>query len=346
MMTEYSSLGAKIGSQEFQAGYPADSYQNASEHYTINANFSQYHQAYADMVTSQEPGYVFSNFYAAPGDYQPHNMTGLSYPYEYQYSVDDSRFDNSSWANENKKYQNLSENVPIDCKIKNKSQASKQRLKEPFGENENAKMLTEKIQECQKQELSDTVSGPVDCSGTPVCTANSTGRKCLTWACKVCKKKTSTPDRRKQATMRERRRLRKVNEAFETLKKRTCPNPNQRLPKVEILRNAIEYIENLEELLKNSPGQNCGSKNGSQNSSRFTFKASQYFSSANSSSYLSEDNGSNSSDVKSLWQKKNFQNNFFLFLQSNHLQLVDANTKIYDEQFSPFLGKSEYLYKF
>ncbi len=68
----------------------------------------------------------------------------------------------------------------------------------------------------------------------------------------VCKKKTSTPDRRKQATLRERRRLRKVNEAFETLKKRTCPNPNQRLPKVEILRNAIEYIESLEDLLKTS----------------------------------------------------------------------------------------------
>lgn len=40
-----------------------------------------------------------------------------------------------------------------------------------------------------------------------------------------------------------------MNEAFETLKKRTCSNPNQRLPKVEILRNAIEYIEGLEEVL-------------------------------------------------------------------------------------------------
>ncbi|VDM70256.1 unnamed protein product, partial [Strongylus vulgaris] len=33
-------------------------------------------------------------------------------------------------------------------------------------------------------------------------------------------------DRRKAATMRERRRLRKVNEAFEIVKQRTCPNPN------------------------------------------------------------------------------------------------------------------------
>lgn len=81
------------------------------------------------------------------------------------------------------------------------------------------------------------------------CNANQS-RPCLAWACKACKKKTVTVDRRKAATMRERRRLRKVNEAFETLKKHTSTNPNQRLPKVEILRNAIEYIESLEDLLQ------------------------------------------------------------------------------------------------
>ncbi|KAL3308713.1 Myoblast determination protein 1 1, partial [Cichlidogyrus casuarinus] len=73
--------------------------------------------------------------------------------------------------------------------------------------------------------------------------------QCLLWACKACKKKTLQVDRRKAATMRERRRLRKVNEAFETLKGRTCANPNQRMPKVEILRNAIQYIDTLEDLL-------------------------------------------------------------------------------------------------
>jgi hypothetical protein len=77
-------------------------------------------------------------------------------------------------------------------------------------------------------------------------------RRCLLWACRVCKRKTVTVDRRKAATMRERRRLRKVNEAFDTLKRRTCQNPTQRLPKVEILRNAMEYIENLEELVRAS----------------------------------------------------------------------------------------------
>jgi hypothetical protein len=49
-----------------------------------------------------------------------------------------------------------------------------------------------------------------------------------------------------------------VNEAFEVLKRRTCTNPNQRLPKVEILRNAIEYIESLEDLLEGAQRDGCG----------------------------------------------------------------------------------------
>ncbi|XP_036325118.1 myogenic-determination protein [Rhagoletis pomonella] len=85
-----------------------------------------------------------------------------------------------------------------------------------------------------------------------VCSSAQTSRPCLTWACKACKKKNVSVDRRKAATLRERRRLRKVNEAFEVLKRRTSTNPNQRLPKVEILRNAIEYIESLEDLLQES----------------------------------------------------------------------------------------------
>jgi len=46
--------------------------------------------------------------------------------------------------------------------------------------------------------------------------------------------------------------------AFEALKQRACVEstgggPTQRLPKVEILRNAIEYIENMERLLRCTP---------------------------------------------------------------------------------------------
>ncbi|XP_054656769.1 myogenic factor 6 [Dunckerocampus dactyliophorus] len=73
--------------------------------------------------------------------------------------------------------------------------------------------------------------------------------QCLVWACKVCKRKSAPTDRRKAATLRERRRLKKINEAFDALKRKTVANPNQRLPKVEILRSAISYIERLQELL-------------------------------------------------------------------------------------------------
>ncbi|XP_028305474.1 myogenic factor 5 [Gouania willdenowi] len=73
---------------------------------------------------------------------------------------------------------------------------------------------------------------------------------CLQWACKACKRKSSFVDRRRAATMRERRRLKKVNHAFEALRRCTSANPSQRLPKVEILRNAIHYIESLQELLR------------------------------------------------------------------------------------------------
>ncbi|XP_077425251.1 myoblast determination protein 1 homolog 1-like isoform X2 [Vanacampus margaritifer] len=57
--------------------------------------------------------------------------------------------------------------------------------------------------------------------------------RCLLWACKACKRKTTNADRRKAATLRERRRLGKVNDAFETLKRCTSANPNQRLPKAD-----------------------------------------------------------------------------------------------------------------
>lgn len=39
---------------------------------------------------------------------------------------------------------------------------------------------------------------------------HNSNRRCLLWACKACKKKVVTVDRRKAATLRERRRLRKV----------------------------------------------------------------------------------------------------------------------------------------
>lgn len=47
----------------------------------------------------------------------------------------------------------------------------------------------------------------------PKCMAGK-NRPCLTWACKACKKKSVAVDRRRAATMRERRRLRKVLRFF------------------------------------------------------------------------------------------------------------------------------------
>lgn len=87
--------------------------------------------------------------------------------------------------------------------------------------------------------LSDHTSSP-----SPHCPG-----QCLPWACKLCKRKTVTMDRRRAATLREKRRLKKVNEAFDALKRSTLMNPNQRLPKVEILRSAIQYIERLQALV-------------------------------------------------------------------------------------------------
>ncbi|CAK1546439.1 unnamed protein product [Leptosia nina] len=74
-------------------------------------------------------------------------------------------------------------------------------------------------------------------------------RRCLAWACKACKRKTAAVDRRKAATMRERRRLRKVNAAFEELRIRARAGSG-RLPKLEILRAAIQHIERLQAALR------------------------------------------------------------------------------------------------
>ncbi|XP_030633602.1 myogenic factor 6 [Chanos chanos] len=89
--------------------------------------------------------------------------------------------------------------------------------------------------------------------------------QCLIWACKICKRKSAPTDRRKAATLRERRRLKKINEAFDALKKKTVPNPNQRLPKVEILRSAINYIEKLQDLLHTLDEQDKTSNNDPYN---------------------------------------------------------------------------------
>ncbi|CAH0549637.1 unnamed protein product [Brassicogethes aeneus] len=131
-------------------------------------------------------------------------------------------------------------------------------------------LIDSELDEFSDEKDLDHILEPTDSS----CTQKGP-RKCLAWACKACKKKTVAIDRRKAATLRERRRLRKVNEAFELLKKRTCNNPGQRLPKVEILRSAIEYIEYLEEILQGSKNS-LDSKNNSASSDYLNNSTGQY----------------------------------------------------------------------
>ncbi|GFT87605.1 myogenic-determination protein, partial [Nephila pilipes] len=78
---------------------------------------------------------------------------------------------------------------------------------------------------------------------------NNHQRQCLLWACKACRKKSTSVNKRVAATTRERIRLSKLNEAYETLKRASTRDPNQRLAKVDILKNAIEYIESLKSIL-------------------------------------------------------------------------------------------------
>ncbi|XP_069801504.1 myogenin isoform X1 [Dendropsophus ebraccatus] len=131
--------------------------------------------------------------------------------------------------------------------------------------------------------------------------------QCLPWACKMCKRKTVSLDRRRAATLREKRRLKKVNEAFEALKRSTLLNPNQRLPKVEILRSAIQYIERLQALLASLNQQERDQRdllyisNGSQRG-------------------VSSECGSSSSSCSPEWNESDFSSS-----QSDHLLSDDSS---------------------
>lgn len=92
---------------------------------------------------------------------------------------------------------------------------------------------------------------PSTSSSTSTVRASSSSRRVMLGRC---------AERRRVATERERRRLQRVNAAFDLLRERTCchvinysvaprPLPGHRLSKLAVLRRAISYIEHLEHLL-------------------------------------------------------------------------------------------------
>jgi hypothetical protein len=61
---------------------------------------------------------------------------------------------------------------------------------------------------------------------------------------------------------RERRRVRQISEGFCELRKRLMIQPrNRKLPKLQILRKAILYIKNLQDMIRESDLQNASDRN-------------------------------------------------------------------------------------
>ena len=201
-----------------------------------NSTATQLDEQYAQFT----PSYTSQFYQQPPYDYEssssflPHYST--LQPVNSSYI---SPFSSSSELSPDKSLNHIYTSLPLQTTLSSTSPAESRSLSSHSCDEQSNLTLTPNKTDSHTRSYTNTGS----CDGT---------HRCLLWACKVCKRKTVTVDRRKAATIRERRRLRKVNEAFETLKRRTCSNPSQRLPKVEILRNAMEYIENLEDLVRAS----------------------------------------------------------------------------------------------
>ena len=199
----------------------------------FDGSYPQFASSYASQYYQQQQQHSYD--LDSSSSFLPHNST--LQPVNSSYTS----FSPSSEYNLEKNFHYFYPSVPLQTTIGSSSAAeSRSPSSHSCDDETNLTLIPNKT---NIHTESPSSANTISCDGT---------RRCLLWACKVCKRKTVTVDRRKAATMRERRRLKKVNEAFDTLKRRTCPNPNQRLPKVEILRNAIEYIENLEDILRSS----------------------------------------------------------------------------------------------
>ncbi|CAH1250731.1 MYF5 [Branchiostoma lanceolatum] len=174
----------------------------------------------------------------------------------------------------------------------------------------------------------------------PLASDHGPGR-CLMWACKTCRnRKASRHDRRKAATMRERRRLVKVNEAFEVLKKKTHMKPSQKTPKVDILRNAISYIEQLHQTLRggqeNSAGRSADSPAASPGACSDGMTASSPGSvwSDTSGNFLGEENMASfeGCDVTSTWTSASCLDSLSLVVQNISAFAAQDSHQVYSQQ--------------
>lgn len=110
-------------------------------------------------------------------------------------------------------------NKPYEEKTKTtyKSEINYDKYDDIFLKCDNQNSVENKNEYCVKNECrkSESEIGD-DCNRTEKHVQHVLGpsKRCLAWACKACKRKTAAVDRRKAATLRERRRLRKVSHSL------------------------------------------------------------------------------------------------------------------------------------
>uniref|UniRef100_A0A672TU93 Myogenic factor 6 n=1 Tax=Strigops habroptila TaxID=2489341 RepID=A0A672TU93_STRHB len=104
---------------------------------------------------------------------------------------------------------------------------------------------------------SDGTLSPCQDQMPPEAGSDSSGEGAMCWhprdynpLTSPASRKSAPTDRRKAATLRERRRTEEDQRSLRGFEKADCGEPQtRRLPKVEILRSAISYIERLQDLL-------------------------------------------------------------------------------------------------
>lgn len=102
-----------------------------------------------------------------------------------------------------------SENLTYDFKRNNANQNAYSETLTSMLENKMSGLMSHHIEMIDDTSSMSSAASTEEHTLAPRCMAGK-NRPCLAWACKACKRKNVTVDRRKAATLRERRRLRKV----------------------------------------------------------------------------------------------------------------------------------------